>query len=137
LLLLIYSFALLTIFFGRIMSLMGASDAIVNLMEHQPLVNSKGGSSLKEQAGVDLELSDVEFSYPARPDVNVLNGISFRVDSRQKRVIALCGKSGCGKSTIMSMLERFYDPTHGTVKFNGVNIRDLDPKEYHRQLGIV
>jgi len=53
------------------------------------------------------------------------------VDNDKNRVVALCGTSGCGKSSIISLIERFYDPEEGGIFFNGRNIRELDPKWYH------
>jgi len=83
-------------------------------------------------------LENVRFSYPSKPEVEVLKGVSFSVDvGENKRVIALCGASGCGKTSIISMLERFYDPNQGSVKFNGVDVRELDPRWYHNQIAIV
>ena len=67
----------------------------------------------------------------------MLKGISFSVDNIRNRVVALCGQSGCGKSSIISLIERFYDPESGGVFFNGRNIKDLDPKWYHNQIAIV
>jgi ABC-type multidrug transport system fused ATPase/permease subunit len=67
----------------------------------------------------------------------VLKGIDLTIDNKKNRVVALCGTSGCGKSTIISMIERFYDPTEGEVLFNGVNIKDIDPRWYHEQVSIV
>jgi ABC-type multidrug transport system fused ATPase/permease subunit len=58
-------------------------------------------------------------------------------DLKSKRVVALCGQSGCGKSSIISLIERFYEPSEGTILFNGREISQLDPEWYHRQVGIV
>lgn len=74
-----------------------------------------------------LEIKDVKFSYPSKPDVEVLKGVSLTVNNNEKRVVALCGTSGCGKSSIVGMIERFYDPTSGEVLFNGINIKKLEP----------
>jgi ABC-type multidrug transport system fused ATPase/permease subunit len=49
------------------------------------------------------------------------------VNNNEKRVVALCGTSGCGKSSIVGMIERFYDPASGEVLFNGINIKKLEP----------
>jgi ATP-binding cassette, subfamily B (MDR/TAP), member 1 len=67
----------------------------------------------------------------------VLKGVDIEVNNNERRVVALCGTSGCGKSSIISMVERFYDPIEGQVLFNGVDIRELDPKWYHEQISIV
>ena len=69
--------------------------------------------------------------------MEVLKGISFQLDSEKNRVIALCGTSGCGKSSTISLVERFYDPDQGEVLFNGTDVRELDPRWYHRQIAIV
>jgi len=125
--------------FGNVMQLIGAADGICALMEYEPKVNTQGGDRIeREQIGGNIELEDVYFKYPSKPDVTVLKGVSFSVNAdANKRVIALCGSSGCGKSSIISMLERFYDPDQGLIKFNGVNIKDLDPRWYHNQIAIV
>jgi len=67
----------------------------------------------------------------------VLKGVSFSVDTEKNRVVALCGTSGCGKSSLISLIERFYDADEGEVLFNGVNVKDLEPKWYHNQIAIV
>ena len=69
--------------------------------------------------------------------MQVLKGVSFTVSSERPRVVALCGTSGCGKSSLISLIERFYDPEEGEVLFNGRNIKELDPKWYHNQIAIV
>ena len=60
-----------------------------------------------------VEFKDVSFSYPSRPSIQILNKISFKVESGKK--IALVGASGCGKSTILGLLERFYEPASGKI----------------------
>jgi len=84
-----------------------------------------------------LEIRDVKFRYPSKQEVQVLKGVTIQVDDQKKRVVALVGQSGCGKSSIISMIERFYDPQEGGVFFNGTNIRDLEPRWYHEQIAIV
>ncbi|KKY13215.1 putative abc transporter [Diplodia seriata] len=86
--------------------------------------------------GVRIELRDVRFKYPTR-DVLVFDGLSITVESGQ--YAALVGASGCGKTTIISLLERFYDvePGHGAVLCNGVNVNDLDLYDYRQNLSLV
>ncbi len=60
-----------------------------------------------------MEFRDVHFCYPARPDVKVLKGLRFTIEAG--KTLALVGESGCGKSTVISLLERFYDPISGNI----------------------
>ncbi|EAT86700.2 hypothetical protein SNOG_05636 [Parastagonospora nodorum SN15] len=82
-----------------------------------------------------VELQDVRFTYPGRPDHRVLRGVSIRAEPGQ--FIALVGASGSGKSTVMQMLERFYDPTSGQVLVDEVPLTDYNLQDYRAQLAIV
>jgi ABC-type multidrug transport system fused ATPase/permease subunit len=80
-----------------------------------------------------LEFKDVSFTYPGRE--SVLRGITFRVEPGEK--VAFVGQSGAGKSTIVDLLSRFYDPIDGAVLFDGQDLRDLELKSLRRQIAIV
>jgi len=96
------------------MNMLGASDKLVQLMNYQAAINSTRGIKLDDATSTGcIELRDVVFRYPSKPDVEVLKGVSLTVDNNKNRVVALCGTSGCGKSSIISMIERFYDPLSG------------------------
>ena len=137
-LMLVFNFGMIAMVFGNIAAVVGASDKVVELMDYVPKINSQGGVKLNDgEFNGKLELKDVKFRYPSKEDVQVLKGISLGVDNEKKRVVALCGTSGCGKSSIISLLERFYDPVEGEVLFNGKNVKDLDPEWYHNQIAIV
>ena len=135
--LLMFNFGIMGGVFGNVMSIFGASDKIVMLMQYEPIVNATGGSKPPVQATSHITLKDVEFNYPSKKDVQVLKGVSIEVDNKNKRVVALVGQSGCGKSSIISMIERFYDAQKGAVMFNGTNIKDLEPRWYHEQISLV
>ena len=75
------------------------------------------------------------FNYPSRPDVPILKGISITFEAG--KTAALVGASGSGKSTIISLVERFYDPLSGSVKLDGVPLRDLNLKWLRTQIGLV
>ncbi|OSS43271.1 hypothetical protein B5807_12119 [Epicoccum nigrum] len=82
-----------------------------------------------------ITLKDVEFSYPERPNHPVLFGITIHADPGQ--FVALVGTSGSGKSTVLQLLERFYDPTNGTIFMDEVDIRQYHLQDYRSQLAIV
>ena len=82
-----------------------------------------------------VTLKDVEFSYPARPDVQVLHGLSLSLSPG--KTLALVGPSGCGKSTVVSLIERFYDPSAGSLTLENFDLRDLNLQWLRSQVGIV
>ena len=83
----------------------------------------------------EIDLKDVYFKYPARPDVQIFSGFTLHVPSGT--TAALVGHSGSGKSTVISLLERFYDPEAGEVLVDGVNIKQLQIKWLRDKLGLV
>nr|XP_006814547.1 PREDICTED: LOW QUALITY PROTEIN: multidrug resistance protein 2-like [Saccoglossus kowalevskii] len=83
----------------------------------------------------ELELHDVRFRYPTRPDVPVLRGSDLKVNPGQR--VALVGSSGCGKSTVVQLTERFYDTIAGSVTLDGNDLKDLNIQWLRQQLGIV
>mmetsp|Transcript_134539 Transcript_134539/g.335689 ORF Transcript_134539/g.335689 Transcript_134539/m.335689 type:complete len:1325 (+) Transcript_134539:96-4070(+) len=82
-----------------------------------------------------FEFKDVYFSYPTRPEVSVLNGLNLMISEGQK--VALVGESGCGKSTVMSLLERFYDPSQGCVLLNDEDLKQFSPSSVRAMIGYV
>ena len=84
-----------------------------------------------------IEFKNVVFAYPTKPDINVLKGISFTVEPGQSA--ALVGYSGCGKSTIIQLLERFYDVKdgNGEILIDGINIKDYNLLELREKIGLV
>eukprot|EP01135_Chromosphaera_perkinsii_P011481 Nk52_evm6s2415 gene=Nk52_evmTU6s2415 len=95
---------------------------------------SEEGVRLESLLG-DIEFKEVSFSYPTRPDQVILDGFSLAVKEGTK--IALVGHSGCGKSTVFSLLERFYDPKNGHISIHGTNISDFNVKWLREQIGFV
>ena len=74
--------------------------------------NSNEGLKPDKMKG-NIEFKDVKFSFPSRPNVPVLNGISLKINNGE--TVALVGSSGCGKSTCLQLIQRFYDPSSGSV----------------------
>ncbi|KAJ8748691.1 hypothetical protein K2173_008136 [Erythroxylum novogranatense] len=83
----------------------------------------------------DIELRDVYFAYPARPDERIFCGFSLYIPSGT--TAALVGQSGSGKSTVISLLERFYDPQVGEVLVDGINLKEFQLKWIRQKIGLV
>ena len=79
--------------------------------------------------------SNVEFKYPARENVQILNNLSLNIKSGQ--TVALVGSSGCGKSTCVQLMQRFYDPLNGSISLDGINLKELNLKWLRTQIGVV
>ncbi|TKW35603.1 hypothetical protein SEVIR_2G385400v4 [Setaria viridis] len=113
-----------------------AAEQIVELIRRVPKIDSESGAGevLDSVAG-EVEFRNVEFCYPSRPKSAVLVSFSLRVPAG--RSVALVGASGSGKSTVIALLERFYDPTAGEVILDGVDIRRLRLNWLRAQMGLV
>uniref|UniRef100_A0A0E0FRQ0 MDR-like ABC transporter n=1 Tax=Oryza nivara TaxID=4536 RepID=A0A0E0FRQ0_ORYNI len=92
------------------------------------------GKQLTDIRG-DVELKDVYFSYPARPEQLIFDGFSLHVSSGT--TMAIVGESGSGKSTVISLVERFYDPQAGEVLIDGINIKSLRLNWIRGKIGLV
>jgi ATP-binding cassette subfamily B (MDR/TAP) protein 1 len=113
-----------------------AAKLLKSFLNRVPAIDhwSSEGKKIDRLSG-RVELEDIRFTYPGRPDHRVLRGISLAAEPGQ--FIALVGASGSGKSTVMQLLERFYDPTAGSVLVDGVNLKDYNLQDYRAQLAIV
>ena len=89
----------------------------------------------EEKEGLEIEFKNVDFSYPSKSDVQIFKNLSFKIPSG--KVVAFVGYSGSGKTTITSLIQRFYDPNNGEIKINDINLKDLDLKWLRKNIGIV
>ncbi|XP_010234151.2 ABC transporter B family member 11 isoform X1 [Brachypodium distachyon] len=96
--------------------------------------SDRSGLILENFVG-NVELKDVHFSYPARPEQMIFNGFSISIPTG--KTVALVGESGSGKSTVISLLERFYDPQSGEVLLDGVNLKQLNLSWIRQKMGLV
>lgn len=105
-------------------------------IERKPKIDAydTNGVVLEDIKG-DIELKDVHFRYPARPDVQIFSGFSLFVPSGT--TMALVGQSGSGKSTVISLLERFYDPDSGEVLIDGVDLKNFQLRWIRERIGLV
>jgi len=114
----------------------GAAAKLFATIERIPQIDSADQGGLKPEKVIgEITLEDVKFSYPSRLDVPILKGLSINFPAG--KTAALVGASGSGKSTIVSLIERFYDPTSGTVKLDGVDLRELNIKWLRSHVGLV
>ncbi|KLT44927.1 multidrug resistance protein 1 [Cutaneotrichosporon oleaginosum] len=115
-----------------------ASRSVFRLLDNQAEIDadSKDGIMLDpEKVQGHLRLENIHFRYPSRPGVRVLRNLT--IDVPPGSYVALVGPSGCGKSTSVQMIERFYDPQAGTVRFDGVDIRELNVASYRSHIALV
>jgi len=113
----------------------GAAVKLFEIIERKPRINPDSGEIPKEPLNGVIEFDNVVFSYPARPDVEVLKGISFKCQPGQ--TIALVGASGSGKSTIIQLLERFYEKKSGHILIDGKEIEEYNIRWLRSQIGLV
>jgi ABC-type multidrug transport system fused ATPase/permease subunit len=118
---------------GDMMAGIGASERVFEILERTSPITDEGQTLPKLQGRI--EYKNVQFSYPSRQDIQVLQGISFEMNPGQ--VVALVGSSGSGKTTIGGLLPRFYEPTHGEILLDGHKLSDLKSSWLREQIGIV
>lgn len=102
-------------------------------MAHQGKIDN-GGTNLEKLSG-RIEIKKVDFAYPGRPETPILR--EFCLEVKAGSSIGLVGKSGSGKSTIVALIERFYDADRGSIRVDGVDVRLFDIRWYRRQMALV
>ena len=113
-----------------------AGYRMMRIIQRKPEIYSDGidGIVLENIRG-DIEMRNVYFSYPSRPDQLIFDGFSLHVLCGT--ISAIVGESGSGKSTVINLLERFYDPQTGEVLIDGVNIKNLRLGCVREKIGLV
>ncbi len=119
---------------GQIQRGEAASKRVFALMDLEPSIFDKPDAIPLDSPIRSISFDDVTFSYPTS-EANVLNGISFSASSGE--FLGVMGHTGAGKSTILKLVERFYEPQHGTVKINGIDINDYAIASVRDRIGFV
>jgi ATP-binding cassette, subfamily B (MDR/TAP), member 1 len=114
-----------------------AANQIIHLRNSQPPINSSTGITpdLSSIGGEFIRFKNVRFSYPSRPSIPVLRGLNLSINRGQS--VGVVGASGCGKTTLIALLERFYDINSGSLEVAGHELRDLDVHAYRSRVGMV
>ena len=121
---------------GEVSAASGAAERLFEILRAKPAIASPAAPrALPVPPRGDLEITDVRFAYPARPEINALDGVSLSVRAGEK--VAIVGPSGAGKSTLFHLLLRFYDPSGGAISFDGVPIRSADLKDLRARIALV
>ena len=121
--------------YAQIQKAIGATERVFELLEETPENINSYSSQKQQKINGEVDFKNVHFSYPSRKEINVLKGVNLRVKFGQK--IAIVGPSGVGKSTIASLLLRFYDIESGSIEIDGKNIYDFDLETLRGNMSIV
>ncbi|XP_017777603.1 PREDICTED: multidrug resistance protein 1B [Nicrophorus vespilloides] len=114
----------------------GAAAKIFGVIDHKPTINASKNNGEKPTTVIgDIKFENVTFHYPSRPEVPILNGLNLTI--KPGETVALVGSSGCGKSTCIQLLQRFYDPLGGSVYLDNKNLKDLDLTWLRNNIGVV
>ena len=120
---------------GEVQRASGAAERLLELLAVESLITAPKTATPIQNLKPAIALENLSFAYPSRPEQPALSELSLNIDQGQS--IALVGSSGAGKSTIFELLQRFYDPQLGTIQFDGVDLKMLDPVELRKRIAVV
>ncbi|MEO5620933.1 MAG: ABC transporter transmembrane domain-containing protein [Cypionkella sp.] len=121
---------------GELQRAAGATERLVEMIQAEdPLPIAANPVALPKPVRGEITLEDVHFQYPARPDRSALDGVNLVVKAGE--TVALVGPSGAGKTTVLQLLMRFYDPQQGVIRFDGIDLRDMAREEFRAHMALV
>ena len=121
---------------GEVSAASGAAERLLELLHVKPEISAPASPrALPQPSRGDVSFEEVSFAYPARPEVAAIDRVSFAVKAGEK--VAIVGPSGAGKSTLFHLLLRFYDPSSGTISFDGVPVKQADPQGVRSHIALV
>lgn len=121
---------------SAVASACAAAYRIFSVIDRVPEIDPDSDAGLKpENIKGDIEFRNIDFFYPTRPDVQVLK--DFNVKIERGKTVALVGASGSGKSTVVQLLQRFYDPHYGSVLLDGKDLKKYNVTWLRKQIGVV
>ncbi|KAF9450097.1 hypothetical protein P691DRAFT_666011 [Macrolepiota fuliginosa MF-IS2] len=126
---------MLTSFFSSIMRAIGAGARVFEVLDRKPLIPLQTGIELSPDRRGLIKFEHVHFEYPTRKDAKILKDFNFEVGVGE--TVAIVGESGGGKSSVHSLLLRYYDPNHGRITFDGQDIREFSASSWRKIIGVV
>ena len=128
--------AALSEIWGELQRAAGATERLVELLRTEDTVQDPAAAiALPSPVAGRIAFEDVHFRYPARPDVQALDGINLSINPGE--TVAFVGPSGAGKTTIIQLILRFYDPASGRITLDGVDLRDVSRAAFRRSVALV
>eukprot|EP01129_Flabellula_baltica_P007066 TRINITY_DN2713_c0_g1_i1.p1 TRINITY_DN2713_c0_g1~~TRINITY_DN2713_c0_g1_i1.p1 ORF type:complete len:647 (-),score=120.49 TRINITY_DN2713_c0_g1_i1:43-1983(-) len=127
-----FAFSGISNFWARLMKALGSSERVFELLDSEYHIQ---GSKMMDEVNGEIIFDDVSFHYPSRPEENILRNFSLKLEPGKS--LAIVGYSGSGKSTVTSLVGRFYDPTEGKIFIDGHDISEIDPKSLRTHIGYV
>ena len=121
--------------YAQLQKTIGASDRILEILGDPSEVDIHENETKASLAFGAIDLQDIHFSYPSRPSVEILKGISFTIEPGQK--IAIVGTSGTGKSTLAQLMMRFYEPSQGKIMMGDYTIQDMPVGDWRKMVALV
>jgi ABC-type multidrug transport system fused ATPase/permease subunit len=121
--------------YAQLQKTIGSSDRILEILQDPSEIDLVSQTTSKAIEFGKISIEDLHFSYPSRPSVEILKGISIDIEPGQK--IAIVGTSGTGKSTLAQLMMRFYEPNAGQIKLNGQNIQEYSVSDWRGMLALV
>jgi ABC-type multidrug transport system fused ATPase/permease subunit len=121
--------------YAQLQKTIGASDRILEILGDPSEVDIYENETKASLAFGAIDLRDIHFSYPSRPSVEILKGISFTIEPGQK--IAIVGTSGTGKSTLAQLMMRFYEPSQGKIMMGDYTIQDMPVGDWRKMVALV
>lgn len=123
-------------FVTTLASARGAAYEVFNIIDRKPIIDSESTNGVTpSNLTANIHFKKVEFVYPSRPDIQVLNRIDFKI--KAGTTVALVGSSGCGKSTCIQLLQRFYNVSGGYILVDNKKIEDYNLNWLRSQIGVV
>ena len=129
------SVAVISEIYGQLQRAAGATERLLELLSEESEIQPPTQAIDLPDGPLSLDFNNISFSYPSRPQEKALEEISFKVGEGE--TVAIVGLSGSGKTTVFELIQRFYDPSNGSIEVGDLDIMSLDPVNLRTNIGVV